>query len=1031
MSRFNLSEWSIRNRSVVVFLMIVIVAAGALSFLRLGRAEDPVFTIRTMVVQAQWPGATLDETLLQVTERLERTLQEVPHLDVLRSYTTAGRTVIFVDLLGSVHGRAVEDAWYDVRKKIGDMRQTLPQGVVGPFFNDEFGDTYGTIYGFTADGFTFRELRDYVENIRSELLKIPDVSKIDVLGAQDEVIYVDFSLTKLANLGIDPSTLVAALQAQNIVRPSGVLRTGEEAISLQVSGAFTSEQDVRDVNFASGGRILRLRDVAEVRRGYTDPPQPMFRVNGKPAIGLAIAMRGGGDILALGSNIKAAMSRITANLPIGIQPTLVADQAEIVDHAITDFTSSLWQAIVIVLAVSFLALGVRAGSVVAIAIPLTLAIVFPVMSMVGIDLQRISLGALIIALTLLVDDAMTTIDAMTRRLAAGDAMQVAAVYAYRALAFAMLSGTLVTIAGFVPIGFAQSSAGEYTFSIFAVVAIALIASWFVAVIFAPLLGTMLLRPPKPGQQAKPSRVLGAYRGFLGLAIRGRWVTFAVSLAAFVLSVAGLGLVPRQFFPPSDRVELLVDLNLPQNASIYATESNVERLEQHLKGDADIDHFSSYVGRGAPRFYLPLNVQLANPFFGQVVIVTNSIAARQRLQSQLEKLLSDEFPNVVGRVYPLELGPPVGWPLQYRVLGLDLEKLRDTAMQVAQVIATAPDARRINFQWMEPQRQLRVQVDQDEARRLGLSSAAVATVLNTAISGTTVTQVRDNIYLVNVVVRQEGGQTLSIDTLRTLQLPLPNGRNVPLNQIATFDYTQEYPLVWRRDRVPMLTVQADVAPGVLPETVISQLQPAIDKLSAGLAPGYRIELGGIAEESAKSRDSVFAVVPYMLLLVLTILMFQLRSFQRLGIVLSVVPLGLIGVVAALLISGQPLGFVAILGVLALVGMIAKNAVILIEQIEAERRAGMAVREAVVEASTSRFRPILLTASSTVLGLIPIAFTVFWGAMAFAIMGGLLVASLLTLVFLPTLYVTWFERRGASPSDASATKGGPVAAEASPR
>ncbi len=425
------------------------------------------------------------------------------------------------------------------------------------------------------------------------------------------------------------------------------------------------------------------------------------------------------------------------------------------------------------------------------------------------------------------------------------------------------------------------------------------------------------------------------------------------------------------------------------------------------------------------------MQLANPFFGQVVIVTNSIAARQRLQSRLEKLLSDEFPNVVGRIYPLELGPPVGWPLQYRVLGPDLEKLRDTAMQVAQVIATAPDARRINFQWMEPQRQLRVQVDQDEARRLGLSSAAVATVLNTAISGTTVTQVRDNIYLVNVVVRQEGGQTLSIDTLRTLQLPLPNGRNVPLNQIATFDYTQEYPLVWRRDRVPMLTVQADVAPGVLPETVISQLQPAIDKLSAGLAPGYRIELGGIAEESAKSRDSVFAVVPYMLLLVLTILMVQLRSFQRLGIVLSVVPMGLIGVVAALLISGQPLGFVAILGVLALVGMIAKNAVILIEQIEAERRAGMAVREAVVEASTSRFRPILLTASSTVLGLIPIAFTVFWGAMAFAIMGGLLVASLLTLVFLPTLYVTWFERRGASPSDASATKGGPVAAEASPR
>ncbi len=1009
MSGFNLSEWSIRNRSVVIYLMILLAVAGALTFVKLGRAEDPVFTIRTMVVQALWPGATLDETLLQVTERLERTLQEAPNLDNLRSFTNAGRTVIFVDLLGSASGRAVEDSWYQVRKKIGDIRHTLPQGVVGPFFNDEFGDTFGTIYGFTADGFTFRELRDYVENIRSRLLNVPDVSKIDVLGAQDEVVFVDFSLEKLAGLGIDPSTLIAALQAQNIVRPSGVLRTGNEAISLQVSGAFASEQDLLDVNFSAAGRILRLRDVADIHRGFADPPQPMFRVGGKPAIGLAIAMREGGDILALGRNLEAEMRRITADLPIGIEPTLVADQAHIVDHAITDFTSSLWQAILIVLAVSFIALGVRAGSVVAIAIPLTLAIVFPVMSMVGIDLQRISLGALIIALTLLVDDAMTTIDAMTRRLAAGDPMEVAAVYAYKALAFAMLSGTLVTIAGFVPIGFAQSSAGEYTFSIFAVVAIALIASWFVAVIFAPLLGTMLLKPPKPGQAAKPSRVLNGYRSFLGLAIRGRWVTFAVTLGAFALAVAGLGIVPRQFFPPSDRVELLVDFDLPQNASIHATEADIERFEQRLSGDPGIDHFSSYIGQGAPRFYLPLNVQLPNPFFGQVVIVTKSLAERERLQPKLEKLLADDFPSVVARVYPLELGPPVGWPLQYRVLGPDLEKVRDIAMELAQAIAGSPDARRINYQWMEPQRQLRVKIDQDEARRLGLSSAAVATVLNTAISGTTVTQIRDDIYLVDVVARQAGGQTLSVETLRTLQLPLPNGRSVPLNQIATFDYTQEYPLVWRRDREPVLTVQADVVPGVLPDAVIAEIRPAIDALSARLPAGYRIELGGIAEESAYSSASVFAVVPYMLLIVLTVLMFQLRSFQRLAIVLSVVPLGLIGVVAALLVSRQPLGFVAILGILALVGMIAKNAVILIEQIEGERRAGKGVREAVIEASSSRFRPIMLTASSTVLGLIPIAPTVFWGAMAFAIMGGLLVASLLTLVFLPTLYVTWFERR----------------------
>jgi multidrug efflux pump len=1027
-TRFNLSEWAIRNPSIVVYLMIAVVLAGTLSFLRLGRAEDPAFTIRTMVVEARWPGATLGETLLQVTERLERTLQEVPDLDALRSYTTAGRTVIFVDLLGSTHGRAVRDAWDAVRNDVADMRQTLPQGVVGPFFNDKFGDTYGTIYGFTADGFTFRELRDHVEEIRSELLKVPDVSSIDVLGAQDEAIYVDFSLEKLASLGIEPSTLIAALQAQNLVRPAGVLRTGKEAISLEVSGAFKSEEDVRNVNFAVGGRILPLSDVATVRRGFVDPPQPMFRVDGKPAIGLAIAMREGGDVLALGRHLKAAMARITDDLPIGIEPHLVADQAQIVDHAIGDFTTSLWQAIIIVLAVSFIALGVRAGTVVAIAIPLTLAVVFPVMKIAGIDLQRISLGALIIALALLVDDAMTTIDAMTRRLAAGDRMEVAAVYAYRALAFAMLSGTLVTIAGFVPIGFAQSSAGEYTFSIFAVVAIALIASWFVAVVFAPLLGTLLLRPPKPDAKAKPSRILDAYRGLLGAAFRFHWLTFALTLGAFVLAVLGLGRVPRQFFPPSDRSELLVDFNLPQNASIFATESVVDRFEKHLLGNPDIDHFSSYIGRGAPRFYLPLNVQLANPFFGQLVIAAKDIAARQRLEAQLERLLADEFPSVVGRVYPLELGPPVGWPIQYRVLGSDLGRLRDIAMRVAQVISTAPQARRINFQWMEPQRQLRVQIDQDEARRLGLSSAAVASVLDTAISGATVTQVRDDIYLINVIVRQESGPTLSIDTLRNLQLPLPNGRSVPLSQIATFDYTQEYPLVWRRNRVPKLTVQADVAQGVLPETVIAEIEPALAKLSADLPAGYRIELGGIAEESAKSSASVFAVVPFMLLLVLTILVFQLRSFQRLAIVLSVVPLGLIGVVAALLVSGQPLGFVAILGILALVGMIAKNAVILIEEIEAERRAGRAVREAVVAASSSRFRPILLTASSTVLGLIPIAFTVFWGAMAFAIMGGLLVASLLTLVFLPTLYVTWFERRDREAS-AHAIAAEPTAAEAS--
>ncbi len=1011
MSGFNLSDWAIRNRSVTIFIMLAVLATGVSSFYKLGRAEDPPFTFRTMVVKAIWPGATLDETLRQITERLERTLQEVPNLNNLRSFTRAGESTIFVDLVGTTQSREVADSWYEVRKKVSDMRHTLPQGIRGPFFNDEFGDTFGIIYAFTADGFTHRELRDAVEAARSKLLTVRDVSKIDILGAQDEVIYIDFSAERLAGLGFDPSTLIAALRAQNIVSPAGVLSTSDESIALRVSGAFTSEQDIADVTFAVGDRMLRLRDIADVRRGFSDPPQPMFRINGEPAIGLAIAMRDGGDTLALGRNVAKAITDIQAELPHGIEVRLVADQPLTVDLAINEFTTSLWQAIGIVLVISFIALGVRAGTVVAIAIPLTLAVVFPMMDIANIDLQRVSLGALILALALMVDDAMTTIDAMSRRLALGDDKVSAATYAYKHLSFAMLIGTLVTIAGFVPIGFAQSSAGEYTFSIFAVVGIALIASWLVAMVFAPLLGMTLLRPPKSGQSDKPSRTVNAYRGLLTLAMRTRWFTIALTLAIFVAAIVGLGQVPRQFFPSSDRPELLVDLRLPQNASIHATERLVNEFEKVLREDPDfapeIERWSTYIGQGAIRFYLPLDVQLANPFFAQTVIVSKDIHARERLQPRLEQLLAERFPEVVGRVSPLELGPPVGWPVQYRVLGPDPTKLRDIAMQLADLVAANPGTRRVNFDWMEPERELHIRIDQEQARLLGLSSQAVATALNANISGTPITQVRDDIYLVNVVARELGGQRLSVETLRTLPVSLPNGRTIPLSQFATFEYGQDYPLVWRRDRVPTLTVQSDVAPGTLPEAVVADLDAPIAALNATLPAGYRIDLGGAVEESADSQASVFAVVPIMLLLMLSLLIFQLKSFARLFMVLSLVPLGLIGVVGALLVSGKPLGFVAILGILALIGMIAKNAVILIDQIEAERNAGKSVWDAVVEASVSRFRPIMLTALSTILGMIPIAPTVFWGSMAYAIMGGLAMASLLTLVFLPTLYVTWFK------------------------
>jgi multidrug efflux pump subunit AcrB len=1014
----NLSEWALNRRSLIVFLMIVAVAAGTLSFLRLGRGEDPAITIRTMIVAAGWPGATADEMLKQVTERLERTLQETRHLDHVRSYTTAGQTTIFVDLKQAAPPAEIADVWYQVRKNIGDMRGSLPQGVVGPFFNDDFGDTFGIIYAFTADGFTFRELRDYVESARSRLLQVPDVSKIDVLGPQDEQIFIEFDTEKLAGLRLDYSTIVGTLQAQNLIRPAGVIQTQNERVFLRVTGAFDSERDIEALNLVAGDRNFRLGDIATVRRGFADPPQPMFRVNGKPAIGLAIAMRDAGDILALGANVRREMADIKANLPVGIEPTLVADQSVSVDTAIGDFMTSLWQAIVIILVCSFVSLGVRPGAVVALAIPLTLAIVFAVMDVAHIDLHRISLGALIIALTLLVDDAMTTVDAMIRRLGAGDTKDEAATFAYRTLAAPMLIGTLVTISSFVPIGFARSSAGEYTFSIFSVVGISLIVSWLVAVVFAPLIGKALLKAPKANAEQKPGKLLNGYSAFLRGAIRAKWLTIGVTLAMFVAAIFLLRYVPQQFFPASDRPELTVDMTLRQNASIHATEAEAKRLEALLKDDPDIDHFSTYVGRGAIRFILTFNVQLANPFFAQFVIVAKDLPARERLQKKLEDVLAEKFPDVVARVSPLELGPPVGWPLQYRIMGPDKDEVRRYSQQFAELLGADPRVRHVHYDWMEPARQVRIHVDQDEARRLGVTSRSLAGVLNASVTGSPVTQLRDDIYLINVIARATDDQRASFETMSSLQVPTPSGRMVPLRQFATFTEEQEFPLVWRRDRVPTLTVRADVAPGVLPDSVVGTLAPKVVKFGAQLPRPYKVETGGMYEESAASSASVFAVVPLMILLMLATMMLLLVSFRRLAMVVALLPLGLIGVVLTLLAFNRPLGFVAILGILALIGMIAKNAVILIVSIEEERAAGKSVADAVMTACTGRLRPMILTAISTVLGLIPIAPTVFWGPMAFAIMGGLLVATLLTLILLPVLYVAVFGNEKAPTQEPSA-------------
>ncbi|HPA18638.1 MAG TPA: efflux RND transporter permease subunit [Verrucomicrobiae bacterium] len=1009
MNGINLSEWAIRHKSLAIYFMLMSVVAGVSAYRHLGRNEDPEFTVKTMVVQTLWPGATQEETVQQVTDRIEKKLQDTPNLYYLKSYTIAGQSTVFVYLLESTPKQDVPDLWYQVRKKVGDIRQTLPQGVVGPFFNDEFGDTYGIIYGFTADGFSHRELRDYAEEARSRLLRVKDVAKAEFLGTQDERIYIEFSTHRLAELGMDRMELVQALVSQNAVVPSGVIQTKNEAVLVDVTGRFESEKDLRQVNFSFGGKMLRLGDIATITRGYADPPQPIFRVNGKDAIGVALSMRAGGDILALEKDLDEAIEEFKADLPVGIETSLVSNQPKVVHQAVHEFTKSLWEAIAIVLAISFVSLGLRAGMVVATSIPLVLAIVFVTLQAFGIDLQRISLGALIIALGLLVDDAMITIESMVSKLEEGWDTVRAATFAYTSTAFPMLTGTLVTMLGFVPIGFAKSSAGEYTFSLFAVVVLALLVSWFVAVIFSPLIGTMILSPKHKGKREERGSVMTLFRRVLLFTMGHSKMTLALTALIFCVSLGLAPFVPSQFFPSSDRPELIVDLRLRHDASIYATDRASQKLDEVLRGDANIVHWSSYVGRGAIRFYLPLDVQLQNDFFTQTVIVTKSLEAREQVRKRLEAALQQEFPEAVGRVFPLELGPPVGWPVQYRVSGPDPHKVREIADKVARIIGASSDLRNVNFNWMDPIRKLRIRVNQDEARQLGLTSATVAQAINAVVSGIPATKVRDSIYLIDVVVRAQGAERMSLETIRALKIPLPNGQSAPLTELASVDYEQDLPLIWRRDRQPTLTVQAEVKDGVMPATAVARLSERVSELKRQLPAGYKIVEGGSVEESTKGQASVVAVFPVMIILMMTVLMIQMQRFSHLFLVCSVAPLGVIGVVLALLATQKPMGFVALLGVVALIGMIVRNSVILVHQIDVEREAGRSDWDAVVEATVLRFRPIMLTAVAAILGMAPIAPTVFWGPMAYAIMGGLAVATVLTLISLPSLYINWFKIR----------------------
>ena len=1005
--KFNLSEWALKHQSFVWYLMFVAVVAGIFSYINLGRAEDPSFAIKTMVIQSKWPGATVDETRLQITDRIEKKLEELDSLDYVQSYTRPGESTVFVFLKDTTKADAIPQIWYEVRKKIGDIRGDFPQGIQGPGFDDEFGDVYGTIFAFTGDGFTMRQLRDYVEQVRTGIRDVPNRGKIMTIGEQEETFYLDFSTRKLAALGLDQQQILESLQEQNAVTPAGVIEAGPERMSVRTSGQFHSVEDLQAVNLRVNDRFYRLADIADISRGYVDPAAPMFHYNGKPAIGLAIAMIDGGNIQEFGKELQQRIDDLTAQLPVGVGVHMVSDQAQVVEEAVSGFTSALFEAVVIVLAVSFISLGLRAGLVVAISIPLVLALVFVFMEFTGIAMQRVSLGALIIALGLLVDDAMITVEMMITRLELGETKEQAATFAYHSTAFPMLTGTLVTVAGFVPIGLNNSSAGEYTFTLFAVIAVAMLVSWVVAVLFAPVLGVHILSTKIKPKSEKPGRLAQGFDTALMWCMRHRWTTIGATVLMFVLSVFGMGLVQNQFFPASDRPEILVDLNLPQNASIQETLKVAQRFEASLKDDADIVRWSTYVGEGAIRFYLPLDQQLQNPFYAQLVIVSKGLESRDALIERLNKRLREEFVGVGSFVHTLELGPPVGQPLQYRVSGKNIDLVRKYSIDLASVLDANPNVGETIFNWNEPGKVLRIDIAQDKARQFGLSSEDVAHVMNSIVSGAAVSQVKDNIYLINIVGRANSSERGTPETLLNLQITTPSGTSIPLLAFATVRYELEQPLIWSRDRIPTLTLKASVRGSMQPTDLVKVLKPEVDKFAASLPEGYNVQTGGTVEQSAKAQGPIAKVVPLMLFLMATFLMIQLQSVHKMFLVVSVAPLGLIGVVLALVPTGTPMGFVAILGILALIGIIVRNSVILVTQIDQYERDGFDPWHAVMQATQHRRRPILLTAAAASLGMIPIARDVFWGPMAYAMIGGILSATLLTLLFLPALYVASYK------------------------
>ena len=1022
MRSFNLSRWALEHIPLIRYLIGALLIGGILSYSNLGQDEDPPFTFRVMVVRAIWPGATAVQMAEQVTDKLERKLQETPYVDKIKSYSKPGETFIIVQLRESTPPSETSASWYQVRKKIGDIRGTLPAGVIGPFFNDEFGDTYGSIFALSGDGFSYAEMKDYADFVRQQLLRVPLVAKVEQFGVQEEKITIEFSHKKFSQLGVPFDVIVNQIATQNAVEASGVMVTPTDNLQVRVTGALQSVKDLESLQLRANGANFRLGDFARIRREYKDPPQDKMRFNGQEVIGLGVSMEKGGNIITMGEGLEETVARIKSQLPVGIELERVSDQPRAVTASVGEFIKVLIEAVLIVLAVSFIALGLhtkplridpRPGLVVALTIPLVLAITFLLMSVFSIDLHKISLGALIIALGLLVDDAIIAVEMMVRKMEEGMSRFDAATFAYTSTAMPMLTGTLITAAGFLPIGLAKSAAGEYTFSMFSVNAIALLVSWLVAVIFTPYIGFLLLKVKPHAATAGESEhdvfntpAYLRFRKVVAWCVEWRFATIAMTLAVFGLGVFGFKFIEKQFFPDSSRLELMVEMWMPEGTAFSATEAQVKKFEAFIGKQENVESVTSYVGTGSPRFYLPLDQIFPQSNVAQLVVLPTSLKAREELRLKIVDVFENDFPEVRGRVRLLPNGPPVPYPVQFRVGGPEIATTRALADQVKEVMRANPNALGVNDNWNESVKVLRLDLDQAKMRALGVTSQAVMRVANTILSGTPVGQFREDNKLIDIVIRQPVEERATLSALNETNVPTASGRSVTISQVARVAFVWEPGVVWREGREWAITVQSDVVDGIQGPTVSDQVLKALADVRAKLPPGYTIDVAGAAADSAAAEASIAANVPLVLFIVFTLLMLQLHSFSRSVMVFLTGPLGVAGAAMALLLLGRPFGFVANLGVIALFGMIIRNSVILVDQIERDIANGAEAWNAVIDASVRRARPIVLTAAAAALAMIPLSRSVFWGPMAVAIMGGLVVATALTLLFLPALYAAWF-------------------------